>query len=42
MHSRASSWYGATIAAVGQAPMQRVQVPQWSVAGRSTGNGRSV
>src|ERR1700676_224620 len=35
MHSRASSSPGATIAWVGQAVMQRVQVPQRSGAGKS-------
>ena len=32
----------ATMACVGQMSMQRVQVPQCSVAGSSTGSGRSV
>ena len=42
MQRRASSWQGATIAAVGQAGMQAVQVPQCALAGASTGSGRSV
>ena len=42
MHRRASSWYGAVIAPVGQASMQRVQVPQWSMAGSSGGSGSVV
>ena len=32
MHRRASSWTGPVMAAVGQAAMQAVQVPQWSGA----------
>ena len=42
MHSRASSWYGAVIAPVGQAGRQAVQRPQWSACGASTSSGRSV
>jgi hypothetical protein len=42
MQRRASSWYGAVIAPVGQAGMQALQLPQRSFAGVSTGNGRSV
>jgi hypothetical protein len=30
------------IAAVGQAPMQALQLPQWALAGASAGSGRSV
>lgn len=39
MHSRASTLYGATIAPVGQASMQRVQLPQCApgVSGASSG-----
>ena len=42
MQRLALSWYGPTIAPVGQAVMQRVHVPQCSVSGRSSGSGRSV
>ena len=39
MQRRASSRCDATIACVGQISMQRVQVPQCSLAGTSTGSG---
>ena len=42
MQRRASSSKGATMACVGQAGMQAVQLPQCAVAGSSTGSGRSV
>ena len=42
MHRRASSWYGAVIAPVGQASMQRRHVPQRSIAGSSGGRSSVV
>jgi hypothetical protein len=42
MQRRASSSYGAVIARVGQMSMQRLQLPQCSGCGASTGSGRSV
>src|ERR1700686_1238093 len=42
MHLLESSWYGARIASVGQASMQRVQVPHRSGAGMSGASSRDV
>ncbi len=39
MQRRASRWWGAVMARVGQASMQRVHLPQWSPKG---GSGRQV
>jgi hypothetical protein len=42
MQRRASSCQGATMAPVGQAGMQAVQLPQCALAGSSSGSSRSV
>ncbi len=42
MQRRASSWYGAVIARVGQISMQRAHVPHRSAIGSSAGKARSV
>ncbi|KAG1388155.1 hypothetical protein G6F58_013545 [Rhizopus delemar] len=42
MQRRASSRCGPMMAWVGQTSMQRVQVPQWAVAGVSIGSGISM
>ncbi len=42
MHRRASSWYGAVIAAVGHASMHRRQVPHRSTAGSSASSAKLV
>src|SRR5688572_31910071 len=40
MHLVESTTYGSTIASVGQASMQAVQLPQWSVIGSSYSRSR--
>ena len=42
MQRRASSRYGATIAPVGQALMQALQLPQWPLTGAVSGSGSAT